>query len=145
MGFGRGFGYTSRLPANLKRLEVRLVEKVVRTSAPVWTAIINNILSTLATAADEEGDMCCGASRRLALESVVLELPQELLCAIRNGPPSVVLPSTSDEKPRRITPGQKLRQRDTRHDLQLVERAEALKAYCASACIDVDFILSPAV
>lgn len=144
---GRAFGHmTTRLPRNLKRLEVRLRDKLLRTRADVWTIIADNILIALAAGDDEV--------EKLQIESVLLELPDDLLHAMgeRLVAPGTVTAVATDAQVEKVhnvpewgewkssPSAQKQKQKNRCLDFRFVERAEALKAYCDSKHIKVQFV-----
>ena len=135
-----GLGVTSRLPLNLKALEVRLAEKSLQ-NAGVWTHVVDSVLSTLSAGADS-----CNAplGDRGVVERVLLELPDHFHTVVTKRSDG----NATGKKPGTMTgnggrnSGWQLKKKavlsDT--DLLFIERLEALGVYCASRRVKLELI-----
>lgn len=133
-----GLGATSRLPSNLKALEVRLGEKALQ-NASVWSHVVDSVLSALSTNADT-----CNASLRGGggVDRVRLELPGHLLTAAAeqsNGNAIGKTPRTVKANGR-CNSGWQLRKNAASSDIDtlFIERLEALRVYCASSRVKLE-------
>lgn len=132
-----GLGATSRLPSNLKSLEVRLAEKALQ-NASVWTHVVDSVLSALSAGAEP-----CNASLgdRGVVERVLLGLPDHFHIAVtkrldRNaaGKPGVMTGNGGGNS------GWQLKEKAVLSDADLlfIERLGVLGVYCASRRVKLE-------
>lgn len=132
-----GLGAASRLPPNLKALEVRLAESSLQ-NAGVWSHIVDGVLSALSADADAR----IAPLRRKGIQRVLLELPSHLLPAVAKQTGGNAI----RKKPTMLTAaagrntGWQLKKKAVPSDADMlfIERLEVLRVYCASTRVKLE-------
>jgi len=130
-----GLGVTSRLPSNLKALEVRLAEKALQ-NASVWSHVVDSVLSVLLAGADP-----CNASLggRGVVERVLLELPGHFHTAVTKRSAAGKKPGIMSGNGGRNSGWQLKKNAVLLYaDLLFLERLEVLEVYCASRRVKLE-------